>query len=87
MQKHSRRRVINALRSGNELNIRIGQGASDVDVIATVSGEAVNLVDYDIIHAVFVLLDKFKHFLKLRSVGGARGRPSVNKFLADNRTH
>lgn len=87
MQQHSRWRVVNTFRGGNQLDATLPQGAHDVDVVATVSGKTVNLMDNNVVHPVGIFLHILQHFLELRAVGRLGGRASIHKLFTNHRPH
>ena len=56
-------------------------------MLSPVPGEAVNLVDNDVIHPVSVLFDILQHFLKFWAVSGLGGRAPVDELFAHYCTH
>ncbi|HEX9776015.1 MAG TPA: hypothetical protein VGB83_10610 [Actinomycetota bacterium] len=75
-------RVVDVLRYGDQLRARLVQGDTDERVVVAVAGQAVDLVDDDVVDAAFGM-DAPEHLLEFRPVGALRGLSFVGVFGED----
>nr|WP_243111184.1 hypothetical protein [Acutalibacter sp. 1XD8-33] len=87
MEQHSRRGVVDTLRGRYQLDTALSERPHNVDVVAPVSSQSVNLMDDDIVHSVSVFFDILQHLLEFRAVGRLGGRAPIDKLFANNRPH
>nr|WP_258059857.1 hypothetical protein [Rathayibacter sp. AY1A7] len=77
--------LVDALRGGDQGHICGGQLLHDLDVVLAVAGEAIDLVDDDVVDRV--LTDVLEHLLKRRTVCCLRGLSAVDELLGDHGAH
>nr|WP_243837878.1 hypothetical protein [Cumulibacter soli] len=82
VHQHPRRRLVDVLCRRHQDHAGVFEREVDRDVVGTVAGEAVDLVDDAVGH--MVLLDVLDHPHQLGPVRGLRRRPSVDELFDDD---
>ena len=82
MQEDAAGGLVDVLGGGDEADSRLVEGLVDLDVVGAVAGQAVELVDDDVVD-VGCVLEVAQHALELGAVGGAGGFAAVDELLDD----
>ncbi|MGA8726019.1 MAG: hypothetical protein WB565_13355 [Acidimicrobiales bacterium] len=70
---------VDVLAAGDELHVRVFKGEGDRQIVQSIPGQAVDLVDDQVVDRLFGQVGK--HPLQLGPVGRARGLPLIHEFL------
>nr|WP_280185271.1 MULTISPECIES: hypothetical protein [Nocardia] len=83
VQEHAARGLVDILGSGYQFGSGGPDSHVDLDVVGPVAGQAVDLVDDDVVDAAF--LDVGQHLLQFGSVGGLGALATFDELLHDDR--
>lgn len=74
--------LVDVLGGGDQTDAGLVEGPVDLHVVGAVTGQAVELVDDDVVN-VTGILEVAEHLLQLRAVGAAGGLAAIDLFQAE----
>lgn len=82
MQQDTAGGLVDVLGGGDQTDAGLVEGPVDLHVVGAVAGQAVELVDDDVVN-VTGILEVAEHLLQLRAVGAAGGLAAIDLFQAE----
>ena len=78
--------LVDVLGGGHQTDTGLVEGPVDLHVVSTIAGQAVELVDDDVVNATGIL-EIAEHPLQLRAIGAAGGLAAIDELLDDQGAH
>ena len=86
MQQDAAGGLVDVLGGGHQTDTGLVEGPVDLHVVSTIAGQAVELVDDDVVNATGIL-EIAEHPLQLRAIGAAGGLAAIDELLDDQGAH
>lgn len=86
VEQDAARGLVDVFGGGDQPDVEFVEALIQGGVVVAVAGEAVDLVDDDVVDAFAFLLQVAEHFLQCRASGGGGGDSAFDEFFDDHRT-